>query len=860
MPRISPNRIKNFLAFNGSSDFLTLPITPSVTGFNLAFWAIKRNHVGNARIIDCQDGGPSNGFTIVEENAGLPQASAVTNNGADTARIIKSIPNGRLFHMAVTHNGTELNVYINGVLAGTDTSAVYTATGQVLTIGRRAPSTLNYWNGKLGELIFHSTSTPWTQYQITNLYHNGIIPSGASYWLFNGNVLDGSDNGKNGTLTGGTYVPNAVYRVSPRFIGGSTRFDGSTSVIKMTTRPIYNLVNYSVSFWMNAVEQGDDKYFITNGSSVATAQFWGIDYKKPAGTNYNLRMFIRDDSNNPLVQNDITPQNLVHGRWYHVLITDAGGSLKCYVNGVYQGINLTYTRGTLTLDQTAFGALWRTAVVNNWNGKLSEVKIFNSAITSSQAQELYATGSVSYVSPVASYALYDQPFTYIDSIAGNNGTGTATTYSTDTPVQLASVVSDDKSSANGSAISPVGSVDTVTPNAGTVIGMAKISAYDGSTICTFYGADGTSDSWRFNVENNTGYPFLWTVNTSASGATNPKPLIQLPLNKWFYFALIQTVSGGVVTGKIYINGKLIGIGTRTSDVRACSRFAINSNSTVKTMAVIVYERELTPTEIRNYCFNRIVPSGAKINWPRQEGAGNINYDVSGNGANGTGGTLTWSSNTPSKKRKAVGENLVVNGDFSYVPVVNVATTTTNKFIDGTSGGASNNIFGWSFSKVGTASALFDVTNLSPSGKPSLKLSTLAVASLSAAYIPLKGFSVATNDNGVLSIPVTPNTSYTLSFLMKTNLVSGVSDDGAGILCSCSTGGGGATFSAYPISIFGTSGWTLYTDTFTTSATSRSIQVSPRIEGRTGTGTLIMDAWFADIKLQKTTPPVRSNPV
>lgn len=203
------------LAFNGSSDYLTLPITPATTGFNLAFWAIKRNFTNNARIFDCQDAGPEDGFTVVEITNGTNQF--VTRNGASATGSLTSVRNvnADLVHYVYTHDGTTSKLYENGVLIATDTSSVMSATSQtVLTIAKRAPGSTNYWNGKLGEVVLHNTATPWTQEQITALYTNGIIPSGASYWLFNGDVLDGSGNGNHGTLTGGTYIDRTATRAS----------------------------------------------------------------------------------------------------------------------------------------------------------------------------------------------------------------------------------------------------------------------------------------------------------------------------------------------------------------------------------------------------------------------------------------------------------------------------------------------------------------------------------------------------------------------------------------------------------------------------------------------------------------------
>lgn len=645
------------LAFDGVDDFMTLPITPAVTGFNLAFWFVKRNHTSNARIIDWQEGGPAKGFSLLE-GSGLPDVQVTTHNGAETARLTSLRPIANLYHLAITHNGTEMRTYINGVLSGTggsptgvDSTAPFTVPTATLTVGKRATGATNYWNGKMGELVFHSTATPWTQAQITDLYYNGVIPSGASYWLFDGNVLDGSGNGNHGTLTGGTYIYQGTPRLSSRFMGGSTLFNGSTSVVQVTNQPIYNLVNYSVSFWMNATEQVDDRYIVGNGNSLTTTPMWGINYKKPAGSSYNLRIFIRDDSNNVLSgAGDITPQNLAHGRWYHVVITDAGGSLKCYINGVYQGITLTYTRGTLTLDQTSFGALWRTFVVNNWKGLLAKAEIFNQVLTEKQAADLYFSGNAG-VRPIASYALDDQPSTYVDSISANNGTGTATTYSPDTPVQQRTVVSNDTASLLfGAAV-------------GDKVEMASIGGTVGDTWSTIIRAKYKSGSYGNTVEARVWNKGTELVRTTTTGglavtidATSANGIIGFFKfdNKWHDYGV--THDGSTVKG--YRDGLLIGsfalvdTATDVASVFTVGNRSSGSRSIDGWVKSFVHYKNtvLSASEIMNAYFSRTFPSGSSINLAINEGAGTTAYDTSGNGNNGTITGATWSTNTPSKAR------------------------------------------------------------------------------------------------------------------------------------------------------------------------------------------------------------------
>jgi len=414
-------------------------------------------------------------------------------------------------------------------------------------------------------------------------------------------------------------------------------------------------------------------------------------------------------------------------------------------------------------------------------------------------------------------------------------------------------------SANGQATSPNPSIDTVTSNAGTAIGWFKVNSYGGQTLFGFYDSTATLDAWRFSIEVNTGYPFIWSVNTTPTGTAVIKPSIPIPLNKWFHIAAVQTIANGDVTAKIYINGNLWGTGVRSgSNVRSNARFSITNTGTQRYTKIAAYERELTQTEILGHYQKDITPVGAKIKYDVQEGAGDILYDSSGNSANGTLGTLTWFSDSPTGMRKSVNENLVKNGDFSVVPVVNVPTTSSGRWIDGTAlGSTTNDIFKYSlFSTSGTVSSVFDTTNLYL-GKPSLKVSTLAISSFAEVCTSINGYNPAT-------IPFTntiylkPSTSYTIRYAMKTVLNSGSTSGGAMISVHENNGSGTRLAQTATITAVNTTtDWTVYSATFTTNAATTRAELRLQVYGHLGTGTAIMDAWFADVVLTPTTPTSRT---
>lgn len=313
--------------------------------------------------------------------------------------------------------------------------------------------------------------------------------------------------------------------------------------------------------------------------------------------------------------------------------------------------------------------------------------------------------------------------------------------------------------------------------------------------------------------------------------------------------------------KAYVNGALVDSDTAIMIDQAgqamyfCKSYQL-TNFYSGLMSGVVFHNTTTPwtqAQITALYQNGTIPSGATCVLPLQEGAGTTAYDSSGNGNNGTITAGTFTSDVPTKKRRVVGGNLVYNGDFSYIPPVNVATTTNVRWIDGTAGGSTTNgLFGWgSEVVVGSGSFLFD-TAVVYKGKPTMKLTTDAGAFIGAntVYIINPAY-VARN-----GIPCLPNTSYTLTVAIKTNVLSGTATTGVYARISEYTGAGAGIISSDTSTITTTTDFTVYTRVFTTSATARYLVPKIYNRGNDGAATLAMEAWFADITLTPTTNTIR----
>lgn len=628
-------------------------------------------------------------------------------------------------------------------------------------------------------------------------------------------------------------------RVSTRPVGGSLAFNGSTSLVTVTGSSAFNLANtFTLSCMFKARVSNTTARFIsknfvgTGGFSMGHAPTGKLLFTTHGVVDFN-------DTSNFKIQN---------GVWYHITVTfNSSNQATFYINGVKLSTIAGSAANLVTSDLTLGG---RTAS-EFFNGYISKARFQNVVLTDAQVTSLFNSDVATNV--IGQWNLDEMTGSTALDTSGNanNGTIVSGTWSTDRPFANRNSVQGIKASQTGGGLSPVGSIDIVTSGGGTMMGWVKPSSQIGNGVFGFFDSTGTLDCMRFNLSST--YPFIWTTNTAAAGTAIFNSTTRIPNGVWTHVACTLTTDGINTTGKIYINGQLVVSSTLVRDVRSCSRFYAYPTAENKLTKVLAYERELSQTEILSNYNSGAIPTSPNIIWEINEGAGNILYDRSGNGSNGTTGTLTWSSDTPSKARKQVGGNMIPNGDFSYVPVVNVGRTSGGSgFLDGTStGSATNALFGWSCYNNVAASIMFDTATLSPLGSYSLKASLTGAGAYTEIFTP-------TNVNGLAGyfaktkIPVKPNTSYTLSFYMKTNYVSGDSNDGAGLALIGSTGDGTTSSSnSNSVKIKTTTDWTLRTLTWTTSATTRFAQINPLIYGHTGAGTLVMDAWFANITLVPT---------
>lgn len=642
--------------------------------------------------------------------------------------------------------------------------------------------------------------------------------------------------------------------IALRWMGGSTAFVSSTPAFITTTGTFKSIFTqagtYSISLKIKVKNFNGNRHILgfssdgsgsnrgvlaLKGSVLGFARYDGVYVSKSTRIQLN--------------------------KWYHVVGVCEAGVIKMYLDGEeittdvlspYAPANNGFRIGQLT-------TLNSSAAID---GNIAEVKVYSVALTQTQASHLSRYGNTN-VEPEAFYPLDDLPSTYQDTVGGATGTGTGTTYSPDVPTQLPVALDYEAKSSLSFDVTVPSYMDTGI-NYDTTQSFSLSIEVEIKPPCATINAIFSDTGFDIGLGyNSIGQIFAFhrgAGDTISYSATSSRTYIK----KWVKAAQTFNSLTGVLN--LFIDGNLLATQTVLPPYRNnANNFMISSSTTSHRINGCAknarfWNTDLTPQQVRDLHLSNSVPGRDSTligEWKLNEGAGLIAYDSSGNGNDGTITGATWSAKTPSKATVQIGGNLVKNGDFSYVPVVNVPTNVTNKWIDGTAGGSTNvalykKLFGWRHGHAGTGESMFDGN--------SLKLSSKAVST----YIETRYRAEAYNTLAGEGFELKPNTQYTVSFKQRTNYVSGDSNSGAFLRVNMANGAGGNTqeIASTPIKI--TTDETTRTMSFTTGATIRRGHLEACIYGHTGAATLIMDSWFKDIKVTEvnevTHLPVVTTPI
>ena len=218
---------------------------------------------------------------------------------------------------------------------------------------------------------------------------NGLV----AYYSFNGNANDSSGNGNNGTVYGAT--PTTDQFGNPN---GALSFNGIDSYISTTASFSTGNAAKSFSVWFNpsVIKRG----WVVDGGANIDGEAFGLFLGNSGG---GLWLHANGQYTYDVSVGTITDPN----KWYNAAVTYDGSIVDCYLNG-------TLTTSVNESLNTAFSGILIGSRVDPgveqprdayFQGAITDLGIWNTALTSSQVSQLYSLQSVPEPSTYALFGL-----------------------------------------------------------------------------------------------------------------------------------------------------------------------------------------------------------------------------------------------------------------------------------------------------------------------------------------------------------------------------------------------------------------------------------------------------------------------
>ena len=399
-PTLAPDRFgidNRAYSFDGVNDYISIADNPNLFSDELTIsWWYKMTEIlgGERVVIGWVNGGHRyqqffSGNQLCYFNGYNLTAPGLYFNPTYNLPELNVWKNVVVTYQKTSASTSTTSIFVDGELKQTDnhTLAMDYAPGIEFKIGKNVNG--NYFKGFLDDFriynrVLNSSEILALYQDSTTFFPDSLI----AYFPFNGNANDSSFLHNSGT------VINAQLTTDRYGINDNAfYFNGSDSRIQVPQNSFYNFGNgdFTFSSWINVSVIATSR--IVSAGYQENDNIWGLGFgTHPVwGTGNRINYFVysgnayRDFSSDEIIDYD-------PGEWIFVAASKSGNQIKFYTNGLSAGSStINYPSNANSYLNIGCRQWGSNNLIEFFNGKIDEVKIFNTSFSDEQIWDMYKT-------------------------------------------------------------------------------------------------------------------------------------------------------------------------------------------------------------------------------------------------------------------------------------------------------------------------------------------------------------------------------------------------------------------------------------------------------------------------------------
>ena len=288
-----------------------------------------------------------------------------TSSGADQyVTSLNSYNDGQWHYAVVTNDGTNVILYVDGVQAGSKSTAgaspesIGTKPVRVGANSRVTPAT-NFFTGEVDEVRIWNTALSASQ--VTAAFGGTFAPGHILHLPFSG-------------------VGSGGYNYAPSFAATGSNFNDTPDAASL------RLNQFTVATWFKTSSDfASDAFIVNKGGAGSDSSGQNLNYGIWMTSTEKVKVGFETSSG---ADQYVTSVNSFDdGQWHYAVVTNDGTNVILYVDGVQAGSKSTAGASpeSIGTKPVRVGANSRvTPATNFFTGEVDEVRIWNTALSASQ--------------------------------------------------------------------------------------------------------------------------------------------------------------------------------------------------------------------------------------------------------------------------------------------------------------------------------------------------------------------------------------------------------------------------------------------------------------------------------------------